>query len=239
MQNELLPNLPPNLGYENLLTAIDVLSRYPFAYTLTHASAINVANVLIDIMTKHAYPQTTLITDRGSVFTSTINAEITQILRKKIKCATPKHLQTIGKLERTHESLKTNLILACEEYCRQWHNHLSLAVVNNNTSCHASIGCAPTRVNHGRVPSNILDHSLGNNTNEQISPTTEFAEEIQNRQKCSWTKQSKIRCTRILNVRSITTAHQEQLHLRRTIIVLCCNPKLITNGRKSHFGIIV
>ena len=36
---------------------------------------------------------------------------------------------------------------------------------------------------HGRIPYNILDHKLGNNPNEQINPTTEFAEEIQNRTK--------------------------------------------------------
>ena len=56
-------------------------------------------------------------------------------------------------------------------------------VLNHNTSYHASIGCEPTRVFHGRIPYNILDHKLGNNPNEQINPTTGFAEEIQNRTK--------------------------------------------------------
>ena len=183
MQIDLLPNLPPSGGYENVLTAIDVLSRYLFAYPLTDASAINVAKALIDIMTKHAYLPTTLITDKGTAFTSTIIAEITQILGITLKCATTKHPQTIGKLERTHASLKTNLKMACGEYRRQWHKYLPLAVLNHNTSYHASIGCEPTRVFHGRIPFNILDHKLGNNPNEQINPTTEFAEEIQNRTK--------------------------------------------------------
>ena len=44
MQIDLLPNLPPSGGYENVLTAFnDVFSRYLFAYPLTNASAINVA----------------------------------------------------------------------------------------------------------------------------------------------------------------------------------------------------
>ena len=98
-----------------------------------------------------------------------------------LKCATTKHPQTIGKLERTHASLKTNLKTACGEYRRQWHKYLPLAVLNHNTSYHASIGCEPTRVFHGRIPYNILDHKLGNNPNEQVNPTTEFAEEIQKR----------------------------------------------------------
>ena len=184
MQIDLLPNLPPSGGYENVLTAIDVFSRYLFAYPLTDASAINVAKALIDIMTKHFYLPTTLITDKGTAFTSTIIAEITQILGITLKRATTKHPQTIGKLERTHASLKTNLKMACGEYRRQWHKYLPLAVLNHNTSYHASIGCEPTRVFQcGRIPYNILDHKLGTNPNEQIHPTTEFAEEIQNRTK--------------------------------------------------------
>ena len=183
MQIDLLPNLPPSGGYENVLTAIDVFSRYLFAYPLTDASAINVAKALIDIKTKHSYLPTTLITDKGTVFTSTITAEITQILGITLKCATTKHPQTIGKLERTHASLKTNLKMACGEYRRQWHKYLPLAVLNHNDSYHASISCEPTRVFHGRIPFNILNHKLGNNPNEQVNPTTEFAEEIQNRTK--------------------------------------------------------
>ena len=186
MQIDLLPNLLPSGGYENVLTAIDVFSRYLFAYPLTDTSAINVAKALIDIMSKHSYLPTTLITDKSTAFTSTIIAEVTQILGITLKCATTKHPQTIGKLERTHASLKTNLKMAkmaCGEYRRQWHKYLPLAVLNHNTSYHASIGCEPTRVFHGRIPFNILDHKLGNNPNEQINTTTEFAEEIQNRTK--------------------------------------------------------
>ena len=73
MQIDVLPNLPPSGGYENVLTAIDVFSRYLFAYFLTDASRINVAKVLIDIMTKHAYLPMTLITDKGTAFTSLLS----------------------------------------------------------------------------------------------------------------------------------------------------------------------
>ena len=45
MQMDLLPNLPPSGGFENVLTAIDVFSRYLLAYPPTDASAINVAKI--------------------------------------------------------------------------------------------------------------------------------------------------------------------------------------------------
>ena len=181
MQIDLLPNLPTSGGYQTVMTAIDVFSRYLFAYPLIEATATNVAKVIIDIMTKHSYLPTTLITDKGSAFTSTIIAEITQILGITLKCATTKHPQTIGKLERTHASLKTNLKMASGEYRRQWHKYLPLAVLNYNTTYHSSIGCEPSKVFHGRIPYNVLDHKLGNNPNKNFMPTTEFAEEVQQR----------------------------------------------------------
>ena len=63
----------------------------------------------IDIMTKHSYLPTT--NELHSLL---------QILRKlrkciTLKCATTKLLKPIGKLERTHASLKTNLKMACGE----------------------------------------------------------------------------------------------------------------------------
>ena len=179
MQIDLLPNLPTSGGYQTVMTAIDVFSRYLFAYPLIEATAANVAKVIIDIMTKHSYLPTTLITDKGSAFTSKILEEITEILGITLKCATTKHPQTIGKLERTHASLKTNLKMASGEYRRQWHKYLPLAVLNYNTTYHSSIGCEPSKVFHGRIPYNVLDHKLGNNPNKNFLPTTEFAEELQ------------------------------------------------------------
>ena len=181
MQIDLLPNLPTSSGYQTVMTAIDVFSRYLFAYRLTEATAANVAKVIIDIMTKHSYLPTTLITDKGSAFTSKILEEITEILGITLKCATTKHPQTIGKLERTHASLKTNPKMASGEYRRQWHKYLPLAVLNYNTTYHASIGCEPSKVFHGRIPYNVLDHKLGNTPNKKFLPTTEFAEELQQR----------------------------------------------------------
>ena len=181
LQIDLLPNLPPSGGYENIITALDVFSRYLFAYPVTDASATSTAKVLIDIMTRHTYLPTTLITDKGTAFTSRLVDEIAKILGIQIKCATTKHPQTIGKLERTHASLKGNLKMASGEYRRQWHKYLPLAVLNYNTTYHSSLGCEPSRIFHGRIPYNILDLRLGLNPNPKILPTTDFAEEFQRR----------------------------------------------------------
>ena len=71
--------------------------------------------------------------------------------------------------------------MASGEYRRQWHKYLPLAVLNYNTTYHSSIGCEPSKVFHGRIPFNVLDHKLGNNPKKNFLPITEFAEEVQQR----------------------------------------------------------
>ena len=160
---------------------MDVFSRCLFAYPVTDASATNTAKVIIDIMTKHTYLPTTLITDKGTAFTPKLFAEVAQLLGIQMKCATTKHPQTIGKLVRTHASLKTNLKMASGDYRRQWQKYLPLAVLNYNTTYHPTMGCEPSRIFHGRIPYNILDHKLGLNPNPKVLPTTDFADEFKRR----------------------------------------------------------
>ena len=70
MQIDLVPELPPSGGYENIVTAMDVFSRYLFPYPTANQDAKTIAKVLINIITKHAYLPTTLISDKGTAFKS-------------------------------------------------------------------------------------------------------------------------------------------------------------------------
>ena len=47
---------PPSGGSENIVTAVDVFSRYPFGYTGSTPTALNSEKVTLDIMTWDAYP---------------------------------------------------------------------------------------------------------------------------------------------------------------------------------------
>ena len=191
VQIDLLPELPPSGGYENIITANDVFSRYAFAYPVSNPTAINRAKVIIDIMTRHAYLPTLIITDKGSVFVSQVIHEIAEILGKNLKHPTTKHAQTIGVLERAHATNKTSLKMASSEYRKQWHKYLPIAILNYNTTYHSSIDCEPSRVFHGRLPHNILDHKLGLRFKPNIKPTTDFAEELLRRTKILYDKTKK------------------------------------------------
>ena len=102
MQIDLVPGLPPSGGYENILTAMDVFSRYLFAYPTVNQDATAIAKVIINIMTQHAYLPATLISDKGTAFTSHVIKEVAGVLGITLKHATTKHAQTIGLLERSH-----------------------------------------------------------------------------------------------------------------------------------------
>ena len=103
------------------------------------------------------------------------------MLGVELKHASTKHAQTIGMLERTHATVKTHLKAATGEFRNIWHKFLPLVVLNHNTTYHASLGCEPTCVFHGRIPHNILDYKLGYNPNPRYTPLTDIAEEIQRR----------------------------------------------------------
>ena len=155
MQIDLVPELPPSGGYENIVTAMDVLSRYLFAYPTSNQDAKKIAKVLINIMPKHAYLLTTLISDKATAFMSQVIKEVAGVLGITSKHATTMHAQTIGLLEISQASIKQALKIETGEWRSLWHKHINIAVLNYNTSCHTSIGCEPSRVFHSRIPYNV------------------------------------------------------------------------------------
>ena len=146
MQIDLVPELPPSGGYENIVTAMDVFSRYLFAYPTSNQDAKTIARVLINIMTKHAYLPTTFISDEGTAFMSQVIEEVTGVLDITLKHATTKHAQTIGLLEQAHASIKQALKIETGERRSLWQKYVNFAVLNYNTPYHTSMGCEPSRV---------------------------------------------------------------------------------------------
>ena len=121
IQIDLVPELPPFGGYENIVTAMDVFCRYFFPYPTANQDAKTIAKVVIKIMTKHAYLPTALISDKGTAFTSHVIKEVAGVLGVTLKHATTKHAQTIGLLERSHASIKKALKIETGERRSLWH----------------------------------------------------------------------------------------------------------------------
>ena len=106
LQMDILPNLPPSGGNDHIITAIDVFSKYLFAYPVTRITATAVSRVIMDILCKHTYLPTTIITDLGTQFNAQVTHEVAAVLGFEMKHATMKHAQTIGLLSPFFKLLK-------------------------------------------------------------------------------------------------------------------------------------
>ena len=80
MQSNLVPELPLSVDYEKIVTAMDVFPRYLFAYPTSKQDAKTTAKDILNIMTKHAFLPTTLISDKGTAFMSHVNKEEAGVL---------------------------------------------------------------------------------------------------------------------------------------------------------------
>ena len=191
MQIDLVPDLLPSGGYDNTFTAIDVFSRNAFAYPVFNPTSVNTAKVIIDIMKKHFYLPTLNITDKGRISVSHAIHKVAIILERTLMRSTTKPTKTIGFLERAHGTIKISLKKASGEHTEQRQIYLPIEILNHNMTYPFSIDCEPSRVFHGRVPNNILDHKQRLRFNPNIAPTTDFADELLSRTKILYDKTKK------------------------------------------------
>ena len=153
LEGDILPNLPSSNGYKHIITMMEVSSRYLFAYPTQDMAARTVGRYIVDVMTRHCYLPTVILTDKGSQFPSNVVNQLSQTRDIRI-C-------TIGIPERTHASLKTSPKISTGECRSMWHKYVQIAIMNYNTSYHENLGCESTTVFHGRIQYNILDIKLG------------------------------------------------------------------------------
>ena len=141
-------------------------------------TARTVGRCIIDVMTRHCYPPTVLLADKGSHFRSDVVNPIAQTLDIQLSHATTKHSQTVGILERTHASLNT-LKISTGERQSVCHKYVQIAVMNYNTSYHESLGCEPTTVFRGSFSYNILDIKLGLKPEKKRNADEDLADNLQ------------------------------------------------------------
>ena len=230
---DILPNLLPSGDYDDIVTTIDVFSRYLFAYPVTRINATAVASVIMDIICKLSYLPKTIITDLGTQS----NAQVTHRCntRNWAEHAAMKHAQTIRLLERTHTSVKPHLKAATGEFRNNWHKYLSLAVLNHNTTYHASLGCKPSRVFHGRIPHNISDYKLGDNLNPRKQPETDIAEEIHKRMRILIDQTKKNIMQSYIKYKAYYDRKAKAAPLETTDYCYILNPKADTQAAKIPF----
>ena len=178
MEIDLVPELHPSGGHENIVTAMHVFSRYLFAYPTSNQDAKTIGKIVFNIMTKQAFLPTTLISDKSTAFNSHVIKEVAGALGISIRHATTKHAQTIWLLERSHASIKQALKIETGQRRSLWHKYVSIAVLNYYTSYHTSLSCGPSRFFHGRIPYKVMDLKLRIPPQQQPIPTSQIAQDV-------------------------------------------------------------
>ena len=237
MQIDLVPGLPPSGGFENIIvTAKDVFSRYLLAYPTSNQDAKINAKVIINIMTLHAYLPTTLISHKGTAFTSHVIKEVAGVLLGiTLKHATTKHHQTIELLERSHESMKQTLKIQTGERRTFWHKYVSIAVLTCNTSYHASIGCEPSRVFHGHIPYIILDLKMSLHPQKNTSPHSEIAQFVLEQTETIFQEVSKNATQAYIKYKAYYDKKANASKLKQANYVYILQPKADHQGSKIPF----
>ena len=125
--------------------------------------------------------------------------------------------------------------MASGEYRKQWRKYLPIAILIYNTTYHSSIDCEPSRVFHGRVPHNILDHKLGSRFNPNITPTTDFAEELLRRTKILCDKTKKNVMQSYIKYKKYNDKKAKALPLKEKDYCFILQPKADHQGSKIPF----
>ena len=101
------------------------------------------------IVSKHGVPKR-IVSDRGSVFTSTFWRKLPEALGSQLDFSTAYHPQTGGQTERTNQILEDMLRACALDFGGSWEEHLPLAEFSYNNSYQMSIKMAPFEALYGR-----------------------------------------------------------------------------------------
>ena len=166
---------------------------------------------------------------------SDVIKEVTGVLGITLNHATTKHAQTVGLLERSLASIKQALKIETGERRSLWHKYVSIAVLNCNTSYHASIGCEPSRVFHGRIPYIILDLKMGIRPQKFPSTDSPIAQDVPEQTEMIFQDVRKYAMQAYIKYRAYYDKKTNASKLKQTDYVCILQPKADHQGSKIPF----
>ncbi len=114
--------------------------------------APNLAEVIIDVVVCHHGVPESIVTDRGSLFTSKFWSSLCYFLGIKRKLSTAFHPQTDGQTERQNSTMEVYLRAFVNWEQDDWARLLPMAVFAYNNAKNASTGHTPFKLNCGYYP---------------------------------------------------------------------------------------
>ncbi|KAL2089209.1 hypothetical protein ACEWY4_016108 [Coilia grayii] len=143
-------------GNRYILVVVDYATTYPEAFPLRQVKVRQVANALLQLVTRVGIPQEVL-TDQGTNFTSKLLKQVYQYLGIKGIKMTPYHPQTDGLVERFNQTLKSMLCKFVADSGADWDEWLPYLLFAYCEVPQASTGFSPFELLYGRQVRGPLD----------------------------------------------------------------------------------
>ncbi|KAK4683964.1 putative transposase, partial [Tremellales sp. Uapishka_1] len=150
---DFVEELPNSNGFDSILVVVDRLTKWAiFIPTTTRLRAAGLVDLIIDnVITQHGMPSS-IVSDRGSKFTSKLWAAMCNALGIKVSLSTAFHPQTDGQTERVNQTLEAYLRYFVNYNQDNWSTLLSRAAFTHNNSIHSAIQMSPFYANFGYNP---------------------------------------------------------------------------------------
>ena len=137
-------------SYDSILVIVDRLTKMvhyePVKITI---DAPGLAEVIIDVVVRHHGLPDSIVTDRGSLFTSKFWSSLCYFLGIKRRLFTAFHLQTDGQTERQNSTMEAYLRAFVNFKQNNWARLLPMAEFAYNNAKNASTGHTPLELNCG------------------------------------------------------------------------------------------
>jgi transposase InsO family protein len=149
---DFIVDLPDSRGYTNILVVVDRLTKMRHLIACSDISAPTVARLFLDNVWKlHGLPDS-IISDRGTQFTSAFWNELTKRLRINARLSTAFHPESDGQTERVNGVLEQYLRAYVSYQQDDWSDWLSLAEFAMNNAVSDSTRSSPFFANYGFHP---------------------------------------------------------------------------------------
>ena len=141
--------LPQNDGHSYLLTAVDRFSRWPVAIPLKGITAKDCSAAFIKGWIQHYGTPSTIISDRGRQFVSSLWKELCNLMGMTHNITTAYHPQSNGMVERFHRHLKASLMAKLDSR-QNWFESLPLIMLGIRNAVKQDLGVSSAQIVYGQ-----------------------------------------------------------------------------------------
>jgi hypothetical protein len=157
---DFITDLPLSNGMDSILVFVDRMTKMShFLPCLKSTSAPDFARLFVSHVVKlHGLPDS-IVSDRGSIFTSHFWTTVASILKIDPRKSTAFHPQTDGQTERMNQTLETYLRIFVNHEQDDWFDLLPLAEFAYNNARQESTKMSPFFANYGFHPRFLTEFS--------------------------------------------------------------------------------